>query len=70
MARSGKAHNTLRRCSPGRGGLRLGMRVALVSGPDYHPPGPRMLVSPDRTLAEFAEAVDVAVAGRTTLSAS
>ncbi len=65
MARSGKAPSTLRRRSQGRGGPWLGIRVALVLGPDFypeHPPRRRMLVSPDHTLAELAEAIDVASA--------
>ncbi|MDQ6884218.1 MAG: plasmid pRiA4b ORF-3 family protein [Candidatus Dormibacteraeota bacterium] len=39
--------------------------MTLVSGLDFHPdhpPGRRLLVSPDHTLAEFAEAIDVAFA--------
>ena len=62
MARSGKAPSAVRRRLPARGGRWLGIRVALVSGSDFqpdHPPGRRMLVSPDHTLAELAEAIDV-----------
>ena len=43
----------------------LGIKVALVSGPNFYPkqpPGRRMLVSPNHTLAAFAEAIDVAFA--------
>lgn len=64
MARSGKAPSALRRRSPGRGGPWVGMRVALVSGPDFHPehpPGRRMLVSPDRA-GRIGQAISVAIA--------
>lgn len=64
MARSSKAESAPRRRSAVRGSW-LGIKVALVSGPNFHPeepPGRRMLVSPDHTLADFAEAVDVAFA--------
>ena len=54
MARCTKAPSTVRLRSPGQGGSGRRIRVALVSGPDFHPEYPpvrRMLVSPDQTLA-------------------
>ncbi len=65
MARTVKTSGSARRRPAHTRGRWLAIKVVLTSGlgfdPDQ-PPGRRMLVSPDHTLAEFAEAVDVAFA--------
>ena len=65
MARTVKTDGSARRRPPHTRGRWLAIKVVLTSGLGFHPdqpPGRRMLVSPDHTLAEFAEAIDVAFA--------
>jgi len=65
MARTVKAGGSARRRPQNTPGRWLAIRVVLTSGLGFQPdqpPGRRMLVSPDHTLAEFAEAIDVAFA--------
>ena len=65
MARTVKTLGSARRRLPPARGRWLAIRVVLTSGLGFEPdqpPGRRMLVSPDHTLAEFAEAIDVAFA--------
>ena len=65
MARTVKTRGSARRRLPPAQGRWLAIKVVLTSGlgfDPYQPPGRRMLVSPDHTLAEFAEAIDVAFA--------
>ncbi|HTE83914.1 MAG TPA: hypothetical protein VK821_04210 [Dehalococcoidia bacterium] len=65
MARTVKTEGSARRRPPHTRGRWLAIKVVLTSGLGFHPdqaPGRRMLVSPDHTLAEFAEAIDVAFA--------
>src|SRR5438128_6795576 len=65
MARTVETSGSARRRPAHTRGQWLAIKVVLTSGlgfdPDQ-PPGRRMLVSPDHTLAEFAEAVDIAFA--------
>ena len=65
MVRTVKTRGSVRRRLPPAQGRWLAIKVVLTSGlgfdPDQ-PPGRRMLVSPNHTLAEFAEAIDVAFA--------
>jgi Plasmid pRiA4b ORF-3-like protein len=64
MPGSVKTRRSPRRPPPAQGPW-LAIKVILTSGLGFHPdqpPGRRMLVSPDHTLAEFAEAIDVAFA--------
>ncbi|HEY9286852.1 MAG TPA: hypothetical protein VIT43_02395 [Candidatus Dormibacteraeota bacterium] len=65
MAGTVKTDDSARRRPPDTRGPWLAIKVVLASGLGFHPdqpPGRRMLVSPDHTLAEFAEAIDVAFA--------
>ena len=65
MARSVKTDGSAGRRPQHTRGRWLAIKVVLTSGLGFHPdqpPGRRMLVSPDHTLAEFAEAIDVAFA--------
>jgi hypothetical protein len=65
MARTVKTLGSARRRLPPAQARWLAIRVVLTSGLGFDPdkpPGRRMLVSPDHTLAEFGEAIDVAVA--------
>jgi len=65
MARTVKTRGSVRRRLPLAQGRWFAIKVVLTSGLGFHPdqpPGRRMLVSPDHTLAEFAEAIDVAFA--------
>jgi hypothetical protein len=64
MARTVKTDSSARRRPPHTRGRWLAIKVVLTSGLGFHPdqpPGRRMLVSPDHTLAEVAEAIDVAL---------
>src|SRR2546428_4814263 len=65
MAGSVKTRRSPRGRPPLAQGHWLAIKVVLTSGLGFHPdkpPGRRMLVSPDHTLAELAEAIDVALA--------
>lgn len=65
MARTVKTRGSARRRPAANQGRWLAIKVVLKSGLGFEPdqpPGRRMLVSPDHTLAEFGEAIDVAFA--------